>query len=665
MSIKQKLPLIVIGILLVSFLTLGLLTASMVRNLVTEGQFSVTEGVASSVTIEINDFIAQQMVFMDETAQTTLILEQNNIELLPYMQQQTSRNPHTMTVYFGYDNKSGFFSGDGWVPDATWDWTGRPWYIAAAQSQDTIFTSPYIDAQTGDMVITAAKAVRTPQGGLLGVTASDITIDTVTNIIQSANTSDFMTVFLAEGNGSLVAHPDAALITPDHVASVSEVYGGELNEIISSDAQLTFVEEAGDRRFVIASPVNHIDWQVVTTVSQSIIGQAVTRALTALIILLIVIFLIAAIIAFVLGKSIATPIVALSDTIQRLSQYDLTTQESDLASRYVNRKDEIGIISRSLSAMQENFITLIRSIADSSQHVAASSEELTATTEQSATAAMEVAKTIEEIARGASDQAQDTESGVNLITDLGKLIEQDQQHMHSLNDSTNHVVTLKEEGLENLNLVVTKSRQNQEASKEVTEIVKTTNESAHQIQSASAMIKSIAEQTNLLALNAAIESARAGEAGRGFAVVADEIRKLAEQSSEFTKEIDTIINVLTDKTAHAVTTMQEVESMADEQNDSVRKTHEKFLGISDAIAHMQQVIGDLNNASHQMADKKDEIIAVMENLSAISEENAAGTQEASASVEEQTAAMDDISRASETLADLAEEMQHHIKKFRF
>ena len=84
-----------------------------------------------------------------------------------------------------------------------------------------------------------------------------------------------------------------------------------------------------------------------------------------------------------------------------------------------------------------------------------------------------------------------------------------------------------------------------------------TNESAERIAIASE-IENIAGQTNLLALNAAIEAARAGESGRGLAVVAEGIRELAEQSNQFTEEISTIINDITDKTSTAVQVMEEI-----------------------------------------------------------------------------------------------------------
>jgi len=54
-------------------------------------------------------------------------------------------------------------------------------------------------------------------------------------------------------------------------------------------------------------------------------------------------------------------------------------------------------------------------------------------------------------------------------------------------------------------------------------------------------IGTIAQMTNLLSLNASIEAARAGDAGRGFAIVAQEIRKLANQATEMTGEIEGLV----------------------------------------------------------------------------------------------------------------------------
>jgi CRP-like cAMP-binding protein len=62
------------------------------------------------------------------------------------------------------------------------------------------------------------------------------------------------------------------------------------------------------------------------------------------------------------------------------------------------------------------------------------------------------------------------------------------------------------------------------------------------------VITKIARKSNLLSLNASIEAARVGEAGRGFSVVATEMKKLAEDSAQEAKKIDSLLQELQTKT---------------------------------------------------------------------------------------------------------------------
>ena len=356
---------------------------------------------------------------------------------------------------------------------------------------------------------------------------------------------------------------------------------------------------------------------------------------------------------------------ALEEVAKRADKISNLDVSEDISDNLLKREDEIGMLAVSFQRIIDNLRTFAVQIGDSSNMLSKSSQELAVSSGESAAASEEVARAIEDIAKGATEQAMDTEVGANHINNLGSLVEKNEEYLNKLNDSTKDADKLKNEGLMIIEDLVKATESSNNATKEIRDIIISTNESAERIENASNMIRNIAEQTNLLALNAAIEAARAGEAGRGFAVVADEIRKLAEESNKFTEDITAVVTDLSNKTNHAVTTMEEVTSITELQNKNVADTNDKFIGIANSIENMGSVISMINESGKQMIEKKDMIVEIIQNLSAISEENAAGTEEASASVEEQTATIAEIANASESLGQLATDLQEGISKFKY
>lgn len=549
--------------------------------------------------------------------------------------------------------------------------------IQKSKIDDTLFMYSLEPIETGENVLmepsmvnenmhlTYSKPIFDDQGQIVGVVGMDFNLNGLQKYIEGQVVMEEGFMRILSNTGIVVAHKSFARVG-DFSGELDENGQGVYISVIQNGEIYTSVEYSAaidQNTFKSLAPikVGGTYWTVGTILTEKeIMAESNERILLMIIAALIILAFVTVLIVF-RANSISKSLLKVTDIAEHVADLDI---RNAVPKDLTNREDEVGVLANAFERILESLRIFMNMNVKSVHVLSENANSLTQISKESAETADQISKTIEEVAYGAGEQAKDAEIAVESITYFGTLIEAEQLELVNLNEATDLVDQLKEVGIENIEDLVKKTQQNKSSAKEITEVILNANESAVRIVEASLMIKSISDQTNLLALNAAIEAARAGEYGRGFAVVADEIRKLAEQSNQFTEEIEIIINELKNKTEEAVVTMKDMNHVVEEQGMSVENTKEQFDGIARAIETTKTIIAKLNKSGQLMEEKKSQIIGNIENLAAVTEENSASTQEVNASVEEQTATIMQIADATESLNDLVVEMKENINKFK-
>lgn len=382
-------------------------------------------------------------------------------------------------------------------------------------------------------------------------------------------------------------------------------------------------------------------------------------SLILIISIIVILFITTSLFAFVMRKSIKKSLNNIKGLSSRLSNYDLSNPI------IIESNDEFGEIGSYLNKAQENISDLIRNIMESSQDIGASSEELSATVEEMTAKFEDINALTSEVSLGVQENSaiseeisaavQEVDSSVNILSN--KAMEGRSNAIEIRNRATK-IEKASKAATENTKEVYI------EMEKEVLKDIEKGKVVAD-IKIMAETIAGIAEQTNLLALNAAIEAARAGEQGKGFAVVAEEVRKLAEQSS---KAVDNV-RLTIEKVQEAFKSLSENSNkLLKFMNDNIVPQFETFVEIG------EQYQGDgifVNNMSEELAAMTQELLATMSQVSEAVQGMADMAQRSSGnlegineSIDESTKAMDQIAYTAQSQAELAQDLNELIQKFK-
>ena len=177
---------------------------------------------------------------------------------------------------------------------------------------------------------------------------------------------------------------------------------------------------------------------------------------------------------------------------------------------------------------------------------------------------------------------------------------------------------------------------------ETSKRIKRLGESSQEISEIVELISDITEQTNILALNAAIQAASAGEAGRGFTVVAEEVQRLAERSSEATKQISAIVKTIQTDTNGAVVAMEKSTEGVVEGARVADAAGQALTEIETVTNNLARLIQSISVATNAQTESATTVANNMQLIQEITTQTTEGTQLTADSVGQLTALAEDL-----------------------
>ena len=654
-SLRSKLILIVVPVVLVIIIAFFILARDMVLKISQEQMLAQSQTFAGQISGWTGQIFGELQIYKDAIEEAGFT---NDAEILSYMETSVEKNDaYPVGLYMG-DDSGVYLDGSGWVPGDDWVLVERDWYVDGKDNTEFAFGEPYYDSMTGDVCVSASVRMDYPKA--VRVLATDVYLDYVVGLINDIAAQQEVGAFLVTGNTqTLIAHPETEMLaTTLDTEGYDVLYANVGQAIVQKQEGIISVKGDGAKYYATLNPVENTDWYLVTYMTEREMLSdlhwmemyMVFIALAATVVLLVGILR-------VTGK-VVRPVQKVTGVIGQIAEGDFSQNIE------VTGTDEIAVMSKNMQMFitkMRNTITDITntaqwlnkqslanekvsaSLLDSSQNQASSMELLGTLAQQLSDEAVQVAAQMDELAELISRTHADGDTARTLMQESVVMSQSGKEDMEHINEGMASVHTSMNQLAEQITKVGS-------AMEQIGEMVN--------------IIMDIAEETNLLSLNASIEAARAGEAGRGFSVVAEQIGKLATNSSTAADDISKLTAEIRHSVEEAVIDMDASVSEVEKSVNIVagaRETFEQLYGKVEATSHSVDDMIALVGKVDEVAQQLDQIMA---NQQIAANRISTSAQEMSESTENVTRNSSIVEESAQELKKESVELMDKMSQFR-
>lgn len=523
-------------------------------------------------------------------------------------------------------------------------------YFQKSMAGETYFSSAFKSQVTGKAIVAVSTPLQDSYGRIQGVIYATLTCDFLAkNTVDGIKFGNSGYAFLADKEGSVIAHPDA-----------NEIFRLDLNQskwgrqLLESETE-EMVREEGEHEKLFFSYRNEesgmmsvvvIDEEEISSTARDVRNISIGIMFAGTLSMILVLWLTL--------RPVIRDILSGVSYARQIALGNLEVTHS------VKRKDELGELFKNLLVMVEKLREMIldsrkkeenaaqqaekarqasrqaeaagQATEEKRQAMLRTADQLEQMSETLSTATNQLAGQIDQTNQGTREGAQRLTEAATALNEMSATIQEVARNAASASDMSENTRKQAVDGANIVSYVVNGIKEAQEQVMFLRDDMVRLDEHAQSISRIMSVISDIADQTNLLALNAAIEAARAGDAGRGFAVVADEVRKLAEKTMASTSEVGNAIDLIQHSTKQSMIELDKSVALITDATKLAQQSGDALKEIVTTAEHTADEVRVIATASEEQSAASEEINRTIHELTEMSQKTACAMNESASAI---------------------------------